>query len=251
MASSKRVGKRKKKPFGLTPQQEKFCQHYALSKSGAQAYAHAYPVSRKHTPQYRAEQASKILADDKVRARVQVLCMKVVAMADKKFEITAEKVLQEMAALAFANSDDYFAWGSFERPVYNRKTGEPRLDGDGRQILESVPYVRIKPSDELTRVQKSAIIAAEETISKTGERVISVKMGPKLQALKHLGDFLRLFDTPNDGGPPIPGMVVNGNVTVNNTDITAIDDKREALKAFQSMRASAMIVDASTPDQSR
>lgn len=251
MASAKRTGKRRKKPHGLNQQQEKFCQHFALSKNGTQAYLHAYPASRIKPAKYHHEQASKLLADGKVKARLEVLAIKILAIADKKFEITAEKVLQEMAALAFANSDDYFAWGSFERPVYNRKTGEPRLDGDGRQILESVPYVRIKPSDELTRVQKSAIIAAEETISKTGERVISVKMGPKLQALKHLGDFLRLFDTPKDGGPPIPGMVVNGNVTVNNTDITAIDDKREALKAFQSMRASAMIVDASTPDQSR
>jgi len=66
-----------------------------------------------------------------------------------------------------------------------------------------------------------------------------------------VGATVAMFYITKRTGKPDPGMLVNGNVTVNNTDITAIDDKREALKAFQSMRASAMIVDASTPDQSR
>ena len=36
--------------------------------------------------------------------------------APERIEITAERVLQELAAIAFANSDDYFSWGTFERP---------------------------------------------------------------------------------------------------------------------------------------
>ena len=147
--------------------------------------------------------------------------------------------------MAFANADDYFEWGSYERPAY-KKNGDPIIDPNtGEQRMDTVPYVRIKPSSDLTRVQKAAIVAAEETISKTGDRVISVKLGNKLGALTKLGDHLRLFSAPADGGTLPGNTVINGNVTVNSVDVANIDDRREALKAFQSMRATAMIVDAS------
>lgn len=250
MASAKApVGRRGKKAkaaqkLGLTARERQFVEHFALHHNAAEAYADAYPASRKHNALYRTKKGSEMLAKPYIAEAVAEKAKVVTQIANEKFEINAQAVLQEIAALAFANSESYFDWGSYERPAF-KKNGDPIIDTrTGKQRMDTVPYVRIKASNDLTRVQKAAIVAAEETVSKTGDRVISVKMGNKLQALKLLGDHLRIFAPPADGG--IGGTFVNANVTVNNTNITTIDDKREALKAFQSMRATAMIVDASS-----
>lgn len=208
MASAKRKGasKRVKDTLGLSAQREKFCQQYALSKNGAKAYAEAYPASKKQSAQYRAEKSSRLLVEDKIKARIDVLCARVAEMANEKFDITADKVLQELAAIAFANSGTYFDWGTIERPLFN-KGGVPRVDANGNQVTESVPYVHIKPSADLTRQQLAAIVGADMSFSKTGDPMVSIKMADKRAALRDLGQHLKLFsqgiDLGGKGGGPI------------------------------------------------
>ncbi len=223
----------------LNAQQEAFCQHYAINKSGAQAYAHAYPKSKKHSAQYRAEGASKMLAQPKIATRIEQLAAKVVEIADKKFEVTAERVLQELAAVAFQNAEDYFEWGSYERPKLrkNKETGlhEPMLGADGKPITETVPFARIKPSDQLTRVQKAAVIAVSETISRTGDRVVEAKMADKLGALKAIGQHLGMFkERVEHTGKN--GAAIQHSVTLPDLDNHA--DPIEALKQFEQFRTS-------------
>lgn len=176
----------------------------------------------------------------KIQARLAVLSIKVAAVAEKKFEITAEKVLQELAAIAFQNAGEYFEWGSIEKPVLrkNRKTGETVHvpDGDGRPMFEQVPFARIKPSEELTEVQKRAIVSVSETISRTGDRLIEAKMADKMGALKLLGQHIGLFKdrvehTGKDGAPI---QTVNANVSL--PDLTNVTDPRDALRAFEAFR---------------
>lgn len=206
-------GKPKGLTKGLTKQREKFCQHYALHKNGAEAYAHAYPKSRRQQPQYRAQQSFKLMRNTEIQDRINELKARVVAVADKEFDITAERVLQEMAAIAFANSDDFYVWGVREVPRFHRKTGQPVLDGDGNQVIDHVPFAAVKPSDGLTRRQKAAITGAEMTLSRTGEPLVSVKMADKRAALKDLGQHLGLFKLGVDatlsgkGGGPVQLVV--------------------------------------------
>lgn len=232
---------------GLTKAQHKFVEHYALHRNAAEAYGAAYPKSRKNVAQYRSKKGRALLKKGLIRDRLTQRTEIVERKANEMFSITAHTVLQEIAAMAFANADAYFEWGSSERPAYKRN-GDPIIDhSTGEQRMDTVPYVRIKPSSDLTRVQKAAIVAAEETISKTGDRVISVKLGNKLGALTKLGNHLRLFSAPADGGMPA-GAIINGNVTVNNLtpkDVAGIDDKRDALKAFEAMRNRAITVEPS------
>lgn len=215
------MGKRTRAPKvdALTKQQEKFARHYALHGNGAEAYHHAYPASRKHTPQYRAEHACKLLAQAKIAAKVASLKGKAAQIAERSFEITAERVIQEIAAIAFQNSGEIFDWGTYERQVYrkNKETGrhEPVVDKDGNHVTELVPYARAKPSSELSRQQKAAILSASETISRTGDRLIEIKMADKVGALKLLGQHLSLFKVGIDaklggvGGGPISVVVMN------------------------------------------
>lgn len=208
MASKKKV---RQKSDRLTAAQEKFAIYYAMHGNGAEAYAHAYPTSRKHTPQYRSEKASKMLADAKIKAKVSGLGSKVTEIAEKKFEITAERVLSELAAIAFANSDDYYEWGVREVPRIDRKTGDLKLDKIGNPIIDKVPFAYVKPSHSLTRQQKAAIVGAEMTMSRTGEPLVSVKMADKRAALRDLGQHLKLFsqgiDIGGKGGGPIQIVV--------------------------------------------
>ncbi|HRH15145.1 MAG TPA: terminase small subunit [Azonexus sp.] len=181
----------------LTAQQEAFCQHYALNQAGSEAFSVAFPERAKgKTPQYRAEQASKLLAQSKIKTRISALATRAIANAEKKFDISVDRVLQEFAAIAFYKADDYFEWGTIERAVYHK--GEPVLDRNGEQVFENVPQLKIRDSKTLTAEQMRAVLAASMTISKTGDPVLEVKMADKVAALKALGQHLKMFNAGVD-----------------------------------------------------
>lgn len=201
-------GKGWKKPATLTAQEMEFCKQYALTHNGAESYAKSYPASLKHTPQYRAEKASKMLAKAKIKDQISILEKVTAAVIAEEFSIEARAIIQEIAAVAFANPGDYYTWGTQERPVFDRKTGMPKIDPrTGDVLLESRPYVIIKSSEELSRTQLKAIAGAEQTESKAGTPLISVKMADKLAALKLLGSHVGLFKTvaqiEGKGGGPV------------------------------------------------
>jgi hypothetical protein len=90
-------------------------------------------------------------------------------------------------------SRDYYEWGVDVRPRIG-KDGRPIIDpATGAAKVDRIPYVRVRPSAELTRAQTAAIIGADETISRTGEKLISVRMGDKRAALRDLAQHLGLF----------------------------------------------------------
>jgi hypothetical protein len=166
---SKKKGARARK---LTLQQEAFCQHYAKHRNGAEAYRCAYPKAKKWPPQQVAVEAQKCLSNPKIASRITKLSAKIAEIAEKKFEISAEKIIQELAAIAFANADDYFEWGVVERPVFD-KSGNPVIGDDilaisppwdrptynpskrelswanGVQLKEIRSFVTVKPSSSL------------------------------------------------------------------------------------------------------
>ena len=46
---------------GLTAQERKFVEHYALHHNAAEAYGVAYPKSRKHPAKYRSKKGAEML----------------------------------------------------------------------------------------------------------------------------------------------------------------------------------------------
>lgn len=219
MAAKKKPGRKR---TDLTAKERKFCEHYALHGNGAEAYRHAYPVSQKHSPKYRTDKAAKLMKKAGIEDSIARLRPKALEAAEKKFEITAERVLAEMAAIAFANSDDFYSWGTFDRPVRkkNKQTGlwETMKDDKGRDITEPVPFARIKDSDKLSRLQKAAIVGASMTFSKSGDPVVEVKMADKRAALKDLMQHLGLLKTDinlaGKGGGPVQLVVSNAEANL-------------------------------------
>lgn len=224
----------------LTPAQEAFCKAYVLNGfNGTAAYRSAFPKAKDSLDDTLAAMASKLLATAKISQRIAVLKMTTAAVAEKKFEITAERILQELAAIAFQQAGDYFEWGTVERPVRrkNKESGklEQMLDENGQPIMEAINFARLKPSDELTPVQKSAIVTVTETTNKFGDRMIEAKMADKLGALKLLGQYRGLFKekvehTGKDGGP------IQQQTSVTLPDLKNVKDPRDALKAFEAFR---------------
>src|ERR1700686_3866306 len=91
----------------LNAEQEAFCQHYALNKCGADAVRHAYPQWKHRENQAVAVRASQILALRKIRERIAELEKKLAEKLERTFGITADWVLQRLAAIAAASLEHF------------------------------------------------------------------------------------------------------------------------------------------------
>lgn len=233
MAKSNRRKPKRKAGDNLTKQQRKFVEHYVLNGNGAEAYFHAYPSSRKHTPQYRAEHARDLMALGHIKSQIDARRTVAAKTIEDDFAVTVKRVLEEYASIALANSDDYFEWGVREVPQFT-KNGDPIIGEDGKQVTEPQPYAYAKPSASLTRRQKAAIVGASMTFSKTGDPTVEVKMANKLAALKDLGTFLKMFNQQIDHTVALSGPN-GGPVEVSTPDLKGLSPV-DALKAFELLR---------------
>lgn len=82
--------------MSITPKQEKFAQEVASGKSQSDAYRAAFDCARSK-PETIHRKASALMDDGKITARIKELQGK----AADRAEITAERVLREVARLAF------------------------------------------------------------------------------------------------------------------------------------------------------
>lgn len=166
----------------LTAKQEAFCQHYALHGNGAEAYRSAYNA-KKASPQICAVRASELLKNSKITVRLAQLQAKVQAVAEEEFEITARRVLVELARISMA--DPAQAYGP-----------------DGKLLeLHEMP--------ESIRRAIASIDVDEIAVGKGGDRVVigqtrKIKFWDKNTALTSLGKTraIRLFVEQLETGKP-------------------------------------------------
>lgn len=86
---------------------------------------------------------------------------------EKRTEVTADNVIKELAAVAFARIDEYLTWGP--------------------------GGLELKASGSLTHKQLAAVSEVTETPSRHGKNV-RFKLADKLRALELLGEHLGIFD---------------------------------------------------------
>ncbi|MDX2308067.1 MAG: terminase small subunit [Hyphomicrobium sp.] len=197
------MAKKRKPRVGekLTALQERFCQSYALSDNGAASYAAAYPKSRKWTPQSRAVKASQLLATDKIQKRLDELRVLVADKAEKAFDLSVERILQEMAAIGFSNMGDY---------LHITAGGDPAV-----------------ALADLSRQQMAAIseVVVEDFVEGRGDdardvRRVRFKLHDKRAALKDLGQHFGAFKIPIEGelggkgGGPISIMITDADAAL-------------------------------------
>lgn len=160
----------------LTVKQDAFAQAYLETGNASEAYRRAYNVKPSTKPETVHEQASRVMADRKVSARVAELQ----AHHAKRHDVTIDKIVRELALLGFANMQDYIVTQS---------------DGSAYADMSA-----------LTRDQAAAIgeITSETYTEGKGEAAREVKrtkfkLLDKRAALVDLGKHLGMFPANVNG----------------------------------------------------
>lgn len=153
----------------LTPKQKRFVQEYLIDLNATQA-----AIRAGYSPRTANEQGARLLA----KASVQSALQEAMKRREKRTEVTADRVVQELAKIAFADLKDFVEFGP-----------------DG---------VRIKNSKE---VDGTVLAEVSETTFKDST-TRTVKLHPKIKALellgKHLGMFIEKHEHSGPDGGPIP-----------------------------------------------
>lgn len=170
-------------PILKNAKHERFAQGIAEGMSGADAYLWAGYASNAKAARV---SATRLLANATIKTRIAELLkrredieVKATEKAVNKLAISKERVLAELAKIAFADAGDYFDWGP-----------------DG---------VTVKSKSELTYDQRVVVSEVSQTVTEKGG-TIRVKLHDKQAALvnlgKHLGIFREIHElTGKDGGP--------------------------------------------------
>lgn len=148
----------------LTPKQEVFRREYLIDLNGTRA-AIAAGISESNA----AVQASKWLRNPKIAAAIQAGMDK----RAKKLDISAERVLQEIAKMAFVDARKFFNADGTIKPV-------TELDDDTAAALQGFDVEKL--------YQHFAKGAAQETGT-----VSKIKIADKTKSLELLGRHLKLF----------------------------------------------------------
>jgi phage terminase small subunit len=149
-----------------------FAQALAQGKTATEAYILA---------SYKANDgnASSMKGNERISARVQ----EIVGRAAERAEVSLERVLRELAAIAFSNITKAVTWGP------SVQVREEKDEG-GQRVKVVTGAVSLVPRDKLDENTAAAIAAVSQ--SSTG--VLSVRMHNKLAALAALGKHLGMFD---------------------------------------------------------
>ena len=120
------------------PRYERFAQALALGKTATEAYALAG---------YKANDgnASRLKGNERISARVQ----EIVGRAAERAEVSLERILRELAAIAFSNISKAVTWGP---SVQVREEEE-----DGQRVKVIVSAVLLATSSTRTRPPRSQL----------------------------------------------------------------------------------------------
>lgn len=146
---------------GLTEKQRRFCEEYLIDLNATRAYMAAYPAVKKESTA--SVCAAKMLRNAKVAEHIRH------RMEDrqKRTEITQDRVLRELAAIAFADVTDIVSYNG------------------GRVV--------IKPTEDVPRETRKIIAGIKE-----GQYGTEVKTYDRIRALELLGKHLGMFEPHKD-----------------------------------------------------
>ncbi len=165
----------------LTTNQKRFVNEYLIDLNGTRAYKAAYPGVK--SDKTAAAAATRMLRNVKVQEYIE----KRMKDREKRTEITQDRVLEELAAIAFANASD-FAKVVEKQAVITLESGKriPLTDETGKPVM--IKDVELILTDNLLPEQKKALSGI-----KHGKHGIEVASCDKVRALELLGRHLGMF----------------------------------------------------------
>lgn len=178
----------------MNKRQRQFCEEYLIDLNATQAAIRAgYKEKYAHT------NAPKLLQNTTIKAKIDEL----MAERSRRTEITQDRVIKELAIIAFSNAADYAA--VVEREMSMEVDGHmiKILDDDGNPLM----YRTVEPvlTAELTDEQRRAL-----SVIKKGRDGFEVKPYDKVRALellgKHLGMFQDKVEVTGEINNPMAGL---------------------------------------------
>ena len=159
--------------MALSEKQKRFCEEYLIDLNGTQAATRAG-----YSAKTANEQAARLLAKVSVQAYVQSLQKKV----STKLEITRERILNELARIAFSDVRVYF-------------------DEEGN--LKKFEDINDDQAAAVSSVETDELVGMNEQGEKARIGVTrKVKMWDKLKALESLAKYDGLFERDNSQKKP-------------------------------------------------
>ena len=153
----------------LTRKRQQFVEAVAQGKAPRDAYREAYP-GRAVTDRTADRRAQELMEDPQVREKLAQLQERAERQAQQQGQqISAQRVLQELANIAFADMTELIEVR--EQP-----------DGTGRMQMAVIPTERLTPQ------VRSSVASIRQTTSG-----LELKQYDKLRALELLGKYLKLF----------------------------------------------------------
>ena len=163
--------------MALTPKQKRFCEEYLIDLNATQA-----AIRAGYSPKTAEQTASRLLRN----VKVQEYIAKRQKELSRSTEITQERVIKELALIAFSNNADYAHVVEKKMQVEAGGALVDVLDKDGKPVM----YRTVEPvlTEELTEEQKRAL-----AVIKKGRDGLEVKSCDKVKALELLGKHLGIF----------------------------------------------------------
>lgn len=163
--------------MSLTAKQKRFCDEYLIDLNATQAAIRAG---------YSEKTAYRTGADNLRKPQIEEYIAKRQKELSRSTEITQERVIKELALIAFSNYADYAH--VVEKKMKAEVDGAlvDVLDEDGKPVM----YRTVEPvlTEELTEEQKRAL-----AVIKKGRDGLEVKSCDKVKALELLGKHLGIF----------------------------------------------------------
>ncbi|AIW03636.1 terminase small subunit [Bacillus phage Pascal] len=185
----------------LTPKQQMFVKEYLIDLNATQAALRA-GYSAKTAKQMGTENLSKPIIQSEIQKHMNTRAEKV--------DISSERILQELAAIAFHDANDVVYVDEVEyisdwKTIKKATETEPEVK---EPIMEISQRVVVKNLSELTPLQRKSIASIKQ-----GKEGIEIKFYDKIKAAELLGKHMKLFADKIEH---------SGEVTHNNVDLTAL-----------------------------
>lgn len=161
----------------LTAKQQRFCDEYLIDLNATQA-----AIRAGYSKKTARAQGQRMLTNVDIETQISKLQKK----RKDRVEITQDRVLQELAYIAFAKATDYARVVERDATVEVNGQLQPLYNENG----ERMKYRTVEPilTDELTEEQKRAI-----AVIKKGRDGFEIKPYSKDRALELLGKHLGMF----------------------------------------------------------
>jgi phage terminase small subunit len=166
----------------LNLKQKRFVQEYLIDLNATQA-----AIRAEYSEHTAYSMGQRLLKNVEVQAALQ----EAIKNRAIRTEITQDRVLKELANIAFANGTDY------AKVV---KVNDESLVG-------------IVPTDDLTADQRSAIVGIKQN-----QFGIEIKLNDKLKALELIGKHLGMFNDKNNGDDSVEDLTSLAEMLSDNDD---------------------------------